>query len=220
MRPIAMIGLLAGAIASSAHAETYTFPHTFEIAGRLVNSPLGSVEIPYQAMQSLGDITITPGIAPPTAFEYHYEDVPAFSVGLEGSRTNFAVLLTDGRGNCDSDADDDSLWHLTMEYRPVALIGGVEYRMARNGTVSFSRPHSDPQPLPIGGGEEELRHGAPVVFLFESAITLWAEGDEMSGSFLTIDPASKIVIEESIPAPAGGLVSLLAVASLNRRRRN
>lgn len=219
MRQVAMIGLLVGVCAGSTVAETFTFPHRLEIAGRLVNTPLGSAEIPYQATQGEGNIAITPGVMPPTTFDYGYETTPTFAVDLGGVRMNFALLLMNGRGRCDADAEDPALWRLQMEYIPVALIGGVEYRLPGDGMISFSRPHLDPQPLPVASDDEEARHGTPVVFLIESAITLWADGDDTSESFLVIDSASRIVIEESVPAPASGcLLGVIGAFVFGRRR--
>ncbi len=152
--------------------------------------------------------------------------IPEFAHDLFGSQdivlvllTTFALLLTDGRGRCDADAEDPGLWRLHMEYVLMALIGGVEYRLPGDGMISFSRIHPDPQPLPVGGNDE-ARHKNPVVFLIGSAVTLWANGDDTSASFLVIDSASRIVIEESIPTPAPGcLFGVVGVCNLVRPRR-
>jgi hypothetical protein len=226
MRHIAIMGLIVSACAAAASAETFSFPHVLEISGRLSGTPIGSMEIPYQAVHAHGDIDISPGAAPPTTFEYHYEDTPTFHVSVGEGRTDFAVLLRQGGGRTDQDAQDQTMWNLMMGYELVAMVGDIEYRLPGDGMMSFVRPHADPQPLPILGDDDEiddgdgLRHGAPVVFLIESPLTLFESGDARSQSFVTIDAASRIVIEEAIPAPAAGVgLAVLAAAGASRRRR-
>jgi MYXO-CTERM domain-containing protein len=226
MRHVAIMGLVVGACAAAASAETFTFPHVLEISGRLSGTPIGSMEIPYQSTHGNGDITISPGAAPPTTFEYHYEDTPTFHVGVGEGRIDFAVLLRQGGGRTDQDAQDGAMWNLMMGYELVAMVGEVEYRLPGDGLISFIRPSADPQPLPIEGDDDDIdqgdghRHGAPVVFLIESPLTLFESGDARSQSFVTIDAASRIVIEEAVPAPAAGLgLAVLSALGAGRRRR-
>ncbi len=215
-----IIGLALAGMTSVASADVHTFPHTLEIAGRLIDSPLGDVEIPYQATLADADISIMPSMTPPTTNMYHYETEPAFPVRLDGLRTDFALLLRGGAGHCDADPDAELVWNLTMSYRPVAIVSGTEYSLPGDGLITFIKPHGDPQPLPVLCDDEELRHGAPVVFLIESAITLYAGGDEGASSRLVIDPASRIVIETALPAPSAGLCVILSglLASASRKR--
>lgn len=220
MKMFVLIGLAAASVASVASAEVFTFAHTLEVAGRLRNTPLGSVEIPYQSMHGEADISITEGIEP-VAHEYGYESDPEFHVAIDGTRTDFAVLFTQGRGESIADDNAPGMWNLHMSFVPVAIIGGEEYRLPGvDGAISFIRPHQDPQPLPLGGGDEELRHGTPVVFLIESPIVLWAGGDDSSDRSFTIDAASRIIIEEQVvPMPSGVALCALTFLRLNSRRR-
>lgn len=222
MKKSVLIGLAAAGASSVASAEVLTFAHTFEVVGRLNNTALGTADVPYQSMHGEANIAITEGVMP-VAYTYAYESDPEFHVSLDAPRTDFAVLFRSGHGRSEV-SEMPGMWNLFMEYMPVAIIGDVEYRMAGDDAgIRFIRPHQDPQPLPVeGGDEEELRHGTPVVFLIESPIVLWANGDANSQSSFTIDTSSRLLIESAVvPGPGTPLLAgAVLVLAVRRRRQN
>jgi hypothetical protein len=221
IRPVVVLAAFV-AVGPSARADVFEFPHILEISGALVGTPLGTAEIPYQASNLEVPISIETAPVPPALFSYSYLADPAFPVDLElPGRGGFDLRFEDAGGESTADPADESRWLLTMRYRPVALVGGVEYTLPEGGVLTFVRPHGDPQPLPVES--DELRHTDPVVFLIKEPIFLFPTGDVRSMSLVRIDAASRIVINaahEPVPAP-GGVILLLGagVTSLRPRKR-
>lgn len=216
----ALIVAVASCTGAHASAATYEFPHVFEASATLTNTPLGSTNLPYQAVHGHGFITISDTPSPPHANEYAYDEHPHFILDLN-ARSLFDVEFEGLGGFTIQDPEDESTWILTISYRPIVHIGEVEYRMPGDGVLTFIKDHADPQPLDLGlGGSEELRHGTPVVLLFENPITLFAGGDPQADSFLTFDGSSRLVIESAIPAPGTMLAFAPCLLAACRRSRS
>lgn len=213
-----------GIVAAPSSAAVYEFPHLLELSGSLHETALGSAEIPYQSVHAHGEIDISKAAAP-AYFNYDYLHHPHFGISLdpheephEHRQGVFSILFQGLGGQTVQDPEDDTMWILTMHYRPMAIIGDDLYTLPGDGTITFTKHHPDPQPLDLG--DDSDRHGAPVVFLIESPLILFLYGDHRSGQMVMIDANSRLIIETAVPGPASGLLLASAGLILHRRRRD
>lgn len=212
-------GLAAGllAMASSAHAEEFVFPHIMEVEG-MISFPTHAETIRFQGDESLGAVDVHHSGHHGGGVMYEYTEMPSFNFAADSERSSvFSVMLHHGHGSTMQD-DEKGDWILNMSFAVSLILNGESYLLPNEGTLDFSTRHSDPHAYPVG--EDPIRHTDPLYLVFQSDLTFWKDGNPQSDTSITLFQGSRITVGPAVPAPASvvALGGALVIGGIRRRR--
>jgi len=211
-------GLAAGllALASSAHADEFVFPHIMEVEG-MISFPTHAEIIRYQGDESLGTVDVHHSHHHGGGVMYEYTEMPSFNFAADSERSSvFSVMLHHGHGSTMQD-DEKGDWVLNMSFAVSLILNGESYLLPNEGTLDFTTRHPDPHIFPIG--DQPIRHTDPLYLVFQSDLTFWKDGDPQSDTSITLLQGSRITVGPAVPAPSSVLAFAGSFLVFGARRR-